>query len=106
MSFTLVQTGGGVSVAERARLFGTQINFQTGPKNSKPPPQQQRPTVNNQSTKPRVVREDQEYRPARSDSVDEDRNYEPPPKSNVAREDRNYQPYRSNLGRYPQPDSS
>ena len=43
---------GGVSVAERARIFGAQVTHSSPPKNPKPPPNPriQWPPVNNQST--------------------------------------------------------
>lgn len=74
--FYLVDFTGGVSVAERARLFGTQITHSSATKN----PQSQRPTVNKQQQQPI--------------------------KSNVIHQDRNYQPYRTNANRYPKQDTT
>lgn len=96
--FKIVQTGSAVSVAERARLFGTQISRSSAPpKNAKPP----QSTVNKYPPKVRLVPEDQNYESV----IHEERNYEPQ-RPNSMYEDRNYQPYRSQVQRYPKQDTS
>jgi hypothetical protein len=59
----LVELTGGVSVAERARLFGTQIAVSSAAKNSKP----QRPPINNQPTKPKIVPSEKKHQPFKTD---------------------------------------
>jgi hypothetical protein len=59
---------GGVSVAERARMFGTQVTNSSAPKNPKPPNQRmQWPPVNNQSTTSNIDRQDRNYQPYKTD---------------------------------------
>jgi hypothetical protein len=77
----IVVPNSGVSVAERARLFGGQVKFSSASNDPKPSNQQkQRPPLNkfnNQSTK-----------------------------SNIINQDRNYQPFKTNVNRHPRQDTS
>ncbi len=68
-SFYVVLPGGGISVAERARLFGTQVTHASGSKPPNPTDRPiQRPPFNNQSTKSNVIRQDNNYHSPRTDT--------------------------------------
>jgi len=85
--FDIVELGGAVSVAERARLFGAQVTPSSATKNSKP----QRPPIKNQLP------------PIRNQSPPRNNQPSPindqPPESNIVHQDRNYQPYRRDINR-------
>jgi len=55
---------GGVSVAERARLFGPQITVSSASKNPKP---QQQSSINNQPKKSNIVHQERNYQPFKTD---------------------------------------
>ncbi|CAF0950629.1 unnamed protein product [Rotaria sordida] len=62
----IIIPGGGVSVADRARLFGTQVTTSSPYKNpqlsnQQIQQQQQQPSYNNQSTKSNVIHDDRSY---------------------------------------------
>jgi hypothetical protein len=68
-SFYVVLPGGGISVAERARLFGTQVTHASPSKTHNPTDRQtQRPPFNNQSTKSNVIRQDNNYHTPKTDT--------------------------------------
>lgn len=61
LSFNLVLPGGGVSVAERARLFGNQVSNAQPSRNWKPPTQKNPP--NNPPKKPSITFQERNYEP-------------------------------------------
>jgi len=94
LSFDIVDLGGGVSVAERARLFGGQVTLPSAAKNSKP----QRSPIKNQ---PPPIRNQSPPRNTQPSPIDNQ-----PTKSNIVHQDRNYQPYKRDIYRNPKYDTA
>lgn len=101
LSFDIVELGGGVSVAERARLFGAQVTHTSAAKNSKP----QRPPINNQRPPINNRRPSINNQSPPIDNQPSPVNNQPP-KSNIIHQDRNYQPYKTDIYRNPKYDTA